>query len=141
MGGQLSSINKVSFEDIQWLIKGNYSFLLINTLDHMHQDCLIKGTLPIDQEVNVINKCIGNKKMYIIIYGRNTNDESIVKKYQQLLELGFIYIYVYSGGLFEWLCLQDIYGKEEFPTTSVLLDILKFKPQPKISTQYLLGDR
>jgi len=30
--------------------------------------------------------------------------------------------------LFEWLLLQDIYGSEEFPTTSHELDILKYKP-------------
>jgi hypothetical protein len=34
------------------------------------------------------------------------------------------------GGLFEWLMLQDIYGKELFPTTKKELDLLKFKPPP-----------
>jgi len=36
-------------------------------------------------------------------------------------------LYVYIGGLFEWLLLQDIYGDEEFPTTSKIIDILKYK--------------
>ena len=48
--------------------------------------------------------------------------------------LGFCNVYVYPGGIFEWLCLQDIYGEKEFPTTSKELDILKFKPQSNLST-------
>jgi hypothetical protein len=52
------------------------------------------------------------------------------KKYQQLLTLGFYNVFVYMGGLFEWLMLQDIYGKELFPTTKKELDLLKFKSKP-----------
>ena len=47
-------------------------------------------------------------------------------------------IYIYPGGLFEWLCLQDIYGYEKFPTSGKLLDILKFKPKSQIINKYLL---
>ena len=36
-------------------------------------------------------------------------------------------VYAYSGGLFEWLMLQDIYGQDLFPTTKIEKDILKFK--------------
>ena len=49
------------------------------------------------------------------------------KKYQQLYSLGFYNIFVYLGGLFEWLMLQDIYGKELFPTTKIEVDLLKYK--------------
>jgi len=140
MGNQLSSMNKVNFEDIQWFIKEKKNYLLINTLEVKNQDCLIKGTLPINQEETIINKHISNPKIRIVIYGRNANDESISKKYQQLIKLGFLYIYIYPGGLFEWLCLQDIYGKDQFPTTINELDILKYKPSPKICNQYLLGN-
>ena len=31
--------------------------------------------------------------------------------------------------MFEWLLLQDIYGNDNFPTTSKDLDILKYKPK------------
>ena len=138
MGTQMSSMNKVSFEDLQWFIKGNpNNYLLINTLDPTDQGCLIKETLPIGQEVETINK-LKNKNTHIIIYGRNANDESISKKYTQLLTLGFTYVYIYSGGLFEWLCLQDIYGNEKFPTSGKLLDILKFKPKSQIINKYFL---
>ena len=50
MGTQPSSMNKVNFEDIQWLIKKQKSYLLINTLAKEHQQCLIKGTVPVDRE-------------------------------------------------------------------------------------------
>ena len=138
MGTQMSSMNKVSFEDLQWLFKGNNNdYLLINTLDATEQNCLIKETLSIDKEVETINS-LKNKNINIIIYGRNANDESISKKYGQLLTLGFTNIYIYPGGLFEWLCLQDIYGYEKFPTSGKLLDILKFKPKSQIINKYLL---
>ena len=137
MGTQMSSMNKVSFEDLQWFIKGNpNNYLLINTLDPSDQGCLVKETLPIAQEVETINK-LQKKNTHIIIYGRNANDESISKKYTQLLSLGFTNIYIYPGGLFEWLCLQDIYGFEDFPTTKEERDILKFKGQ-SVFTSYLL---
>ena len=45
------------------------------------------------------------------------------------MSLGFYNVYLYNGGLFEWLLLQDIYGFDEFPTTKKELDILKYKPK------------
>jgi hypothetical protein len=82
-----------------------------------------------------------NKKISIIIYGKNANDESIFKKYEQLITLGFSTVFVYTGGIFEWLLLQDIYGKEEFPTTSEELDILKYRAnsvlQDKLMLEYI----
>ena len=38
----------------------------------------------------------------------------ILKKYRQLVDLGFSNVYIYTGGLFEWLLLQDIYGSTNF---------------------------
>jgi len=64
----------------------------------------------------------------IYIYGKNYMDISTNKKYEQLLSLGLKNVYIYGGGLFEWLLMQDIYGDECFPTTSKELDILKFRP-------------
>jgi hypothetical protein len=68
------------------------------------------------------------KKCKIIVYGKNSCDSTAEKKYDQLIKLGFVNVYLYNGGLFEWLLLQDIYGKDEFPTTTNILDILKYKP-------------
>ena len=87
-----------------------------------------KNTLPIDKEE--VNKFFikNYKKQKIYIYGKNSNDESIYKKYEQILSLGLTEVFVYPGGLFEWLLLQDIYGDELFPTNKKELDILKYKP-------------
>jgi hypothetical protein len=79
----------------------------------------------------------GNKGIRIIIYGKNSNDELIYKKYNQLAGLGFVNVYVYTGGVFEWLMLQDIYGFDNFPTTSKQLDLLKFKPQKRLNISYI----
>jgi hypothetical protein len=54
------------------------------------------------------------------------------KKYKQLISFGFQEVYVYTGGLFEWVLLQDIYGIKEFPTTTVVLDILRFSSKKNI---------
>ena len=113
------------------------NYLLINTLDSQNQKCLIKNTLAIDTEVKVINDCMKHGKVTIIVYGKNAMDETVTKKYQQLISLGFGRVYIYTGGLFEWLCLQDIYGEDDFPTTIKEIDLLKYKPKPKFNNHYL----
>jgi len=55
-----------------------------------------------------------------------------------LLKLGFNSVFVYTGGIFEWLLLQDIYGKDEFPTTSEELDILKYRAISVLQDRLLL---
>lgn len=136
--GNTTSTKKVNFEDIQYLIKKKRNFLLINTLDPNQQDCLIKKTLPIHEEEKLMNQCLSeNKEVNIIVYDKNANAPNLMKKYEQLVSLGFYNVYIYPGGLFEWLCLQDIYGFEEFPTTKKELDILKFKGR-SVFTSYML---
>ena len=138
MGNTIPIVQKVGFEDVQWVMnkrKGKY--ILINTLDSQNQSCLIPNTLSVETETKVINDCMKHGKAIIVIYGRNITDETAVKKYHQLLSLGFSSIYVYSGGLFEWLCLQDIFGDEQFPTTTKITDILQFKPISRFHNNYL----
>jgi rhodanese-related sulfurtransferase len=127
--GNSQSIRKINYQDIQFILKNSNNFLLINTLQKEEQNCLIINTINIDKEETIINNLIQsmNKNINIIIYGRNCNDEKIYLKHKQLLSLGFYNVYVYVGGLFEWLLLQDIYGDTEFPTTEKELDILKYK--------------
>ena len=128
--GNSQSIQKVNFEDIQYVLKNNETHLLINTLTDSDQSCLIPNTISPKKEEDLINKFLknGKKNINIVVYGKNCNDEEIYKKYNQLYSLGFYNTYIYTGGLFEWLMLQDIYGNIEFPTTSKELDILKYKP-------------
>ena len=125
--GNKQSMNKINFEDIQYLQKNSKKHIIINTLPETEQQCLIEGTIDPINEVKLINKMIGKGDVYIIIYGKNSNDNTINAKYNSLISLGFKNVYVYTGGLFEWLCLQDIYGSDSFPTTSKELDLLKFK--------------
>jgi len=127
--GNTQSMKKINFEDMQTVIKNPEIYLIINTLPLTEQECLINNTTIAQEEEVIINKIIKeNKSIRIIIYGRNCNDETINKKYQQLYSLGFYNIFVYLGGIFEWLMLQDIYGKDLFPTTKKELDLLKYKP-------------
>ena len=138
--GNKSSIQKINFEDVQHIVqhkKRNY--IIINTLDVTNQQCLIPNTINIQQEEQIINKYL-NKSISIIIYGKNSNDDKIFKKYEQLIGLGFSSVYVYTGGMFEWLLLQDIYGKEAFPTKGDELDILKFRPNSILINNRLLED-
>lgn len=134
MGNKFSSMRKINFEDIQIACKNPEIYLLINTLPESEQNCLIVNSIHAIKEEGLINKYIQiNKSIMIIIYGRNTNDDGLYKKYTQLQSLGFVNIYVYLGGLFEWLLLQDIYGQDEFPTTSKQIDFLKYKPHPTLN--------
>jgi rhodanese-related sulfurtransferase len=137
--GNSQSIQKINYEDIQYVIKNSENHILINTLNDGEQDCLIQNTINVDKEVELINKLIkiGNKQLKIIIYGRNCNDEKLYAKYNQLSSLGFYNVYIYMGGLFEWLMLQDIYGTSEFPTTKKELDILKYKPNKVLNVHLL----
>ena len=126
--GNTQPMKKINYEDMQTVIKNPEIYLIINTLNPNEQQCLIINTTSINDEEMLINKFIKeNKSIRIIIYGKNCNDESIDKKYQQLYSLGFYNIFVYLGGMFDWLMLQDIYGKDLFPTTKKEVDLLKYK--------------
>jgi len=123
---------KIGFKDLQSILRSP-EYILINTLSNSEQDCLIKNTLPMEKEEKTINDLLinyelGEKKF--VVYGKNASDDAAEKKYRQLLQLGFSYVYLYSGGMFEWMLLQDIYGEDEFPTTRKVLDILRFSGSP-----------
>ena len=138
MGNSINNINKINFEDMQTIIKNSEIYLLINTLSQSDQNCLIINTIHADEEEAIINKYMkNNPAQIIIIYGKNCNDESVQKKYKQLISVGFYNIFIYAGGLFEWLMLQDIYGQEMFPTTRKELDFLKYKPSSKLNIALL----
>lgn len=131
MGNSVSTIKNINFEDMLKFIErssNNEDTLIINTLDQTKQGCLIKGTISINDEIKILNSQLSkDKNTNIVIYGINACDNSIIKKYEQLLSLGFYNVFVYPGGLFEWLLLQDIYGFKSFPTTTKENDLLKYK--------------
>lgn len=134
MGNQ-PSIKKVNFEDIQNLLQNRQNTILINTLTHEDQECIIPKTQDYKKEEDVINMCLNkDKNTIIIIYGKNSHDMKVYEKYNQLIDLGFTNVYIYPGGMFEWMLLQDIYSYEHFPTTTHEVDILKFKPKSGMCT-------
>ena len=109
--------------------KNQDKYLIINTLPQEEQDCLIKHTITIQSGEKIINDLLSNygyTTKNIILYGRNATDITTEKKCKQLTSLGFSNVFIYVGGLFEWLLLQDIYGEDEFPTSKKILDILKY---------------
>ena len=126
MGNQSSSIHQLNFEDIQEAIQNREKYVIINTLSSNNQEFWRPNTLDSKQEETVINQLLtNNKERHIIIYGKNVNDTTIYEKYEQLWKLSFKNVYIYPGGMFEWLCLQDIYSSDLFPTTKKELDIVK----------------
>jgi hypothetical protein len=136
--GNVQSIRRINFEDMQTAIKNPETYLIINTLLAKDQQCLIRNTMSIEQEEAIINKYIKeNKGIKIVIYGKHNHDDNVQKKYQQLLSLGFYNVYAYIGGIFEWLLLQDIYGYDLFPTNKKEMDLLRYKPVPALNISLL----
>ena len=134
MGNQVSLVPKVSYEDIQMVVYRNmhvkHSTLIINTLPPSLQHCLIQTTLDIRFEERVVNTFIEQKPdIMIIVYGKNSNDITILHKYEQLVKLGFTNVHIYTGGIFEWMLLHEIYGKDLFKITKYEIDILRYRPK------------
>lgn len=134
MGNQVSLVPKVSYEDLQMVVYRNmnvqHSTLIINTLPPSLQHCLIKTTLDIRFEERIVNTFIEKKPdIMIIVYGKNSNDITILHKYEQLVKLGFTNVYIYTGGIFEWMLLHEIYGKDLFKITKYEIDILRYRPK------------
>jgi rhodanese-related sulfurtransferase len=102
--------------------------VLINTLPESEQGCLIKNTIPANKETEFMNALLNkDKKKEIIVYGRNHRDLKVTEKYNQLKKLGFTNVYIYFGGLFEWLLLQEVYGEINFHTDGKSSDLLMYK--------------
>ena len=122
----------VNFEYIQEIIgrKKSDKIVLINTMAKDFQKCLIPCTVLAEEEEGLVNDMLDNYEMgkkTIVLYGKNGEDPSVNGKWKQLNGLGFQNVVVYSGGMFEWLLLQDVYGSVEFPTVGKELDILRFR--------------
>lgn len=124
-------IHKIGFDIMKSAILHPSDYYIINSMPSCSQDCLIKGTVSYLVEEKLINDLLASyssSKKTIIIYGLNSHDDSAETKYKQLVSLGLgENIYIYSGGFFEWTLLQDIYGQDQFPTTSRVVDLLRFQ--------------
>lgn len=108
------SLEKVSSLDIKYIQQERMNeFYIITTLKQtsLHAIPLIAGTLEPNDEERIINDLIKNKEFDkgIVIYGANSCDVKVIEKYKQILKLGFTNVFVYIGGLFEWLLLVEAY--------------------------------
>lgn len=115
---------------MQTALKMPEKYMLINTMSIGEQECLIKNTVLYHDEERKINDLLNTydyESKTFIIYGKNACDETAEKKAKQMMGFGFQHVFLYGGGMFEWMLLQDIYGADEFPTTKQVLDILKYK--------------
>jgi len=122
----------IGFEDVKEALKKNY--ILLNVLPNNMQTTLIKNTLAAESEEQTINTMINDYNVPdtpVLIYGTHSCDDKPQKKYDQLRGLGLGEIYIYNGGIFEWLLLNELYGDDEFPIdhiSSDRVDILKYRP-------------
>ena len=136
--GNSITLHKLNYEDMQQVCSKKSDYIIINTLPENEQDYLILNTIPSNAEETTINYYINNnKEIKIIIYGKNSNDNSIYEKGKQLISLGFINVYIYPGGLFEWSILQELYDIENFPTNKKNSDCLQHKPRQVLNIQYI----
>ena len=130
MGNVYSSFSSYTFDTIQNKIMCNHDFVLINTLPESEQCCLIKNTVHANKETEIMNHLLKkDMKKEIIIYGRNHRDLKVTEKYNQLKKLGFVNVYIYFGGLFEWLLLNIVYKEFNFPIDGTFneKDLLLYK--------------
>jgi hypothetical protein len=133
----------VNFINVQHAIQNPKQYLLINTFPTDSPYCVIQGTVSYPEEERIINEMMARTDImdkHIIIYGKNSGDSTVIKKYKQMRSLELSSVYIYPGGMFEWLALQDIYGKTEFPVENwysndtrktIHMDLLSYKPNKR----------
>ena len=124
--GVSASTSLVNYESVK-----QTNVVLIHIMEES-QRLLIAGSLNAQMETERVNDLMSNHEYEtkIIVYGKNNHDyDSLLSKQKQLKSLGFKNVYIYLGGMFEWLLLQDVYGVKEFPTTpGIKPDPLVFMP-------------
>jgi len=109
---------KISPEEMQTILKTPDKYIIIHTLTSEYQDYIIPGTVQDTREESIINEMLTRIDIPdkpIIVYGKNARDETPVTKTKQLKSLGLHDLSIYSGGMFEWLLLNEVYGDTEFP--------------------------
>ena len=113
-----SIYKKLNIEEMQTILKTPEKYIIIHTLMYDYQDYILPGTVPDTREESIINEMLTRIDIPdkpIVIYGKNARDETPETKAKQLKSLGIHDISVYSGGMFEWLLLNEVYGHTEFP--------------------------
>lgn len=102
--------------------------MLFNGLKKQYHSCVIPGTIPYPDMRKSI-KTITLEHIPIVYcanYSCNASHKFAEKKLNHLDT-----VYIYSGGILEWLLLQKKYGKKKYPTNGDC-DIEHMKHREKI---------
>ena len=114
MGASIS-FNVVNHQGVLDALKeGN---ILITVISNHTDATLIKGTLGEAEELRHVNEIIRKKNLdeRIFVYGENCSDSRVYSKARQLKKLGLKEVFVYTGGIFEWMLLGEVFGQDQFP--------------------------
>ena len=125
-----SYATKLTFEDVQEVLKRARGCTILSTLPPGEQRFLLPGTVvPGAEEARMNHLLAGSGKTteQIVVYGKNACDDLPYRRYKQLAGLGFKHVGIYAGGLLEWALLQDVYGNDLFPSKGECEDILAFR--------------
>lgn len=109
----------LNFDDMKLAVDRGY--IICHIMDETDETILIKNTLSVKDEIKKINDLIKQSKFdeTIVLYGRNYTDlEKIVQRFQHLISFGFTRVFIYVGGLYEWVLMQNLYGDKLFPTNN-----------------------
>ena len=93
----------VNFINVQTAIQNPKEYLLINTFPADSPFCVIQGTVSYPEEERIINEMMARTDVmdkHIIIYGKNSGDSTVIKKYKQMRSLELSSVYIYPGGMF-----------------------------------------
>ncbi len=122
----------LNFDDMKIAVERGY--IICHIMDEIDGTILIKNTLSVKDEIKKINDLIKQSKFdeTIVLYGRNYTDlELIVQRFQHLISFGFTRVFIYVGGLYEWILMQNLYGDKLFPTNVIVdfIDAQSVSPQ------------
>ena len=115
------------------LLMNKHSAYLFNALPSSYTNCNIKNTITKNNSLKIIKNLVKSKDI-IIVYCANSTCKASHEFIKNNLK-GFKNVYLYSGGLYEWLLLQNYYGKDKFGTTGKC-KIEKFKDYKHLPKKY-----
>ncbi len=118
------------------------TYCLINTLPEHRQDCVIAHTLPCAEEEATLNRWLSRWEVHrpIVIYGQHAGDATIYRKYNQCVAVGFEQVFVYLGGMMEWMLLRSVseQSAHEYRIRGETVSFLRFSPSRKFRMRLTL---
>ena len=103
----------IGSEDLKLLMR-KHNAHLFNGLPIGYTNCNIKGTVDPENAKEYI-KNLNKEKDLVIVYCANATCSASHSFASKELR-GFKNKFLYTGGLYEWLLLQNFYSEKKFPT-------------------------